>query len=69
MSKHQGKGVKQVMKGFLSGARKMVHPHEDETLFAETHRGRELEPAETSGARGTTYYIYVTFVTNGFCIL
>jgi hypothetical protein len=25
MSKHQSKGVKQVVKGFLSGARKMVH--------------------------------------------
>jgi hypothetical protein len=36
MSKHQGKGVKQVMKGFLSGVKKMVHPCEDESLFAGT---------------------------------
>jgi hypothetical protein len=34
MSKRQGKGVKQDVKGFLSGVRKMVHPREDETIFA-----------------------------------
>jgi hypothetical protein len=33
MSKRQGKGVRQTMKGFLSGARKMACPHEDETFF------------------------------------
>jgi hypothetical protein len=33
MSKHQGKEVKHAMKGFLSGTRKMVCPHEDEALF------------------------------------
>jgi hypothetical protein len=34
MSKRHGKGVKQAMKSFVSGARKMVHPHEDDALFA-----------------------------------
>jgi hypothetical protein len=33
MSKRQGKEVKQVVKGFLSGARKVVHPCKDEALF------------------------------------
>jgi hypothetical protein len=41
MSKHSGKGVKQVMKGFLSGARKMVHPREDKAIFVGSpFRGR-----------------------------
>jgi hypothetical protein len=34
MSKRQGKGVKQTVKGFLSGARKMVYPRKDDALFA-----------------------------------
>jgi hypothetical protein len=34
MLKHEGKGVKQVVKGFLSDARKMVRSCEDEALFA-----------------------------------
>jgi hypothetical protein len=34
MSKRQGKGIRQTVKGFLSGARKMAHPCEDETIFA-----------------------------------
>jgi hypothetical protein len=34
MSKRQGKGVRRTVKGFLSGARKMVCPREDETFFA-----------------------------------
>jgi hypothetical protein len=33
MSKRQGKGVKYVMKGSLSDARKMVHPREDGSLL------------------------------------
>jgi hypothetical protein len=40
MSKRQGKGVGQTVKGFLSGARKMVHPHEDETFFAGSSSSR-----------------------------
>jgi hypothetical protein len=31
--KCQGKGVRQIMTGFLGGARKMACPHEDETFF------------------------------------
>jgi hypothetical protein len=34
MSKRQGKGIRQTMKGFLSRARKMVHLREEETFFA-----------------------------------
>jgi hypothetical protein len=34
MSKHQGKEVRQTMKGFLSGARKMARPRENVTFFA-----------------------------------
>jgi hypothetical protein len=34
MSKRQGKGIRQTVNDFLSGARKMVRPHEDETFFA-----------------------------------
>jgi hypothetical protein len=33
MLKHQGKGVRQTVKDFLSRARKMVRPHEDEAFF------------------------------------
>jgi hypothetical protein len=33
MSKRQGKGIRQTLKGFLSGARKMARPREDETFF------------------------------------
>jgi hypothetical protein len=35
----------------------------------ETHQGRGPESVETSGVRGTPYYTYVNFVTNGFYIL
>jgi hypothetical protein len=34
MSKRQGKGVRQTVKGFLSGVRKMFRPREDEPFFA-----------------------------------
>jgi hypothetical protein len=34
MSKRQGKGVRQIMKGFLSGASKMACPRKSETFFA-----------------------------------
>jgi hypothetical protein len=34
MSKCQGKGIIQIMKGFLSRVRKMANPREDETFFA-----------------------------------
>jgi hypothetical protein len=40
MSKRQGKGVGQTVKGFLSGARKMVRPREDETFFAGSSSSR-----------------------------
>jgi hypothetical protein len=33
MSKCQGKGIRQTVKGFLSGARKMSCSCEDETFF------------------------------------
>jgi hypothetical protein len=36
MSKCQGKGVRQTVKGLLSEARKMARPHEDETFFARS---------------------------------
>jgi hypothetical protein len=77
MSKHQGKGVKHAMKGFLSVVRKMVHPREDDTLFAwsysrgeqtesaaETLRGRGPQSVETSSAKGMPFHIYVNFITN-----
>jgi hypothetical protein len=40
MFKHPGKGVKQVVKGFLSGVRKMVHPHVNKALFVGSSSGR-----------------------------
>jgi hypothetical protein len=40
MSKRQGKGIRQTVKGFLSGARKMARPHEDETFFAGSSTSR-----------------------------
>jgi hypothetical protein len=59
MSKRQGKGVKHAMKGFLSGARKMVHPREDEALFVGnssnrsrwSQRLRHVEPEGSSQQR------------------
>jgi hypothetical protein len=66
MSKRQGKGVRQTMKGFPSGARKMARPHEDETFFArsssswkiesgvEPRQARGLKSAETTSVRGTS---------------
>jgi hypothetical protein len=39
MSKCQGKGVRQTVNGFLSGARKVVHPREDDTFFAGSSSG------------------------------
>jgi hypothetical protein len=55
MSKRQGKGVRQVVKGFLSGARKMVRPREDETFFAESfssgsRRSQLLSHIEAEGS-------------------
>jgi hypothetical protein len=43
MSKRQGKGVRQTMKGFLSGARKMSHSHEDDTFFAGSSSSRSRQ--------------------------
>jgi hypothetical protein len=59
MSKHQSKGVKQVVKGLLSGARKMVRPREDQGLFAKSSSSgsrrsqllRHIEPEGLSQQR------------------
>jgi hypothetical protein len=40
MSKRQGKGVRQTVKGFLSGVKKMARPREDETFFAGSSSSR-----------------------------
>jgi hypothetical protein len=56
MSKRQGKGAKQVVKGFLSGARKMVRPRKDEALFARSsssgsRRSQLMRHVEAEGLR------------------
>jgi hypothetical protein len=56
MSKRQGKGAKQAVKGFLSGARKMVRPREDEALFAGSsssgsRRSQLMRHVEAEGPR------------------
>jgi hypothetical protein len=53
--KHQGKGGRQTVKGFLSGARKMAHPREDETFFIESsssdsRRSQLLSHVELEGS-------------------
>jgi hypothetical protein len=74
MSKRQGKGVKHVLKGFLSSARKMVHPREDDALFAwssssESRRCQLLRHVEAEGlsqqrrAVSEVHHIF-NFVTN-----
>jgi hypothetical protein len=79
MSKHQGKGVKHALKGFLSGARKMVRPREDEALFAgrsssESRWSQLLRHVEAEGLNqqrrevSEVRHIF-NFVTNGFYIL
>jgi hypothetical protein len=55
MSKRQGKGVRQTVKGFLSGVRKMTHPREDETFFARSsssgsRRSQLLSHVEVEGS-------------------
>jgi hypothetical protein len=55
MSKPQGKGVKQAVKGFLNGLRKMVRPGKDEALFAGSsssgrRRGQLLRHVKVEGS-------------------
>jgi hypothetical protein len=62
MSKPQGKGVRQTMKGFLSGARKMVRPCVDETFFPGSSSSgskrsqllSHVESIEMTSVRGTS---------------
>jgi hypothetical protein len=54
MSKRQGKGVRQTVKGFLSGASKMACPHKSETFFAGSsssgsRRSQLLDHVEAEG--------------------
>jgi hypothetical protein len=58
MSKSQGKEVRQTMRGFLSGVRKMAHPCEDETFFAGSY---------SSGSRQSQLFSHVE--VDGFYIL
>jgi hypothetical protein len=53
MPKRQCKGVKQAMKGFLSGARQMNHTCEDEAIFASScgsRRSQLLRHVEAEGS-------------------
>jgi hypothetical protein len=73
MLQREGKGVKQAMKVFVSGARKMVCLGEDEALFVGSSssgsRWSQILSVETSSVRGTPYHICANFITNEFYIL
>jgi hypothetical protein len=54
MLKCQGKEVKHEVKGFPTGARKMVCPHEDKTIFAgsSSRRSRRSQLLRHVKAKG-----------------
>jgi hypothetical protein len=81
MSKRQGKGVRQTVKGFLSGARNMSHSREDETFFAGSsssgsRRSQLLSHVEAEGSSQqrwlvleVLYNIFTEILLYGFYIL